>query len=160
MEGSTGKTRNPWRVAKAKLGRGPSKRDDDPKISPKNPLEERGVGLHILPEVIKDIDAQKGNKGSREGVLTRGDAQIGLIWLRQGAAGPDTELRDREHGLGACGGCGAARAQRRAVPDPTSPGQGSSDRRPPGGCGMPRPPLVLPAVPAGSAGEGGAVWTL
>lgn len=89
MEGSTGKTRNPWRVAKAKLGRGPSKRDDDPKISPKNPLEERGVGLHILPEVIKDIDAQKGNKGSpRRGLdKRRCTNRVNMVEARSGRTG-------------------------------------------------------------------------
>lgn len=44
--------------------------------------------------------------------------------MRQGAAGPGTEVQDWDHGLGACGGCGAGRAQCRAVPDPTTPGQG------------------------------------
>lgn len=60
MEGNSGKTGHPWRVAKLKLGKGPSKRDDNPKISFKNPLEEYGTGLHILLEVIKDMDAQRG----------------------------------------------------------------------------------------------------
>lgn len=31
---------HPWRVVQVRLGRDPGKRDDDPKIPPKNPLEE------------------------------------------------------------------------------------------------------------------------
>lgn len=62
----TGETGHPWKVAKVKLGKGPGKRDDDPKISPKNPLEECGVGLRTLPEVTKDMDAQRGQYGKVE----------------------------------------------------------------------------------------------
>ena len=61
MEGSTGTPEKaPTRVARVKRGKSPGKKDDDPKISLLESLEECEVGLHILPKVIKDMDAKDG----------------------------------------------------------------------------------------------------
>lgn len=43
-----------------KLRKGLNYRDEDTKIPSKGPLGERWDGLHILPEAVKDMDAQKG----------------------------------------------------------------------------------------------------
>lgn len=36
------------------------------------------------------------------------EGECGERWLRQGAAGLGAEVQDRDHELGACGGCGGS----------------------------------------------------
>ena len=70
------------------------------------------------------------------------------------------EVRAREHGLGACGDCGAVGTQRQAVPDPATPEQGGQWLLAPVRLRDALAPVMLPAVPAGSISAGGAVFGL
>ncbi|XP_053823702.1 uncharacterized protein LOC128801686 [Vidua chalybeata] len=94
----------------------------------------------------------------------RGRSGCQGVSLRWAVAAPGAELRDWEHGLGACG---ELRGQAGAVGQlglsagrcltPPAPGRAGTGPRPPGGCGTPRPlpgPGELPALPAGGAAFG------